>query len=206
MVIRLVPRKHLCNRNKRAELARSILPVPETLVFEADEYLFTLAAAMSEVVILKRPLSCYVIHGSNLFVCAGSGTDGLRRKQQVMAALSSSLSRALRTLGLTVEVVNCVVEIVQAEADQLRLMLDGGAPWQTVRTEKKLFEVLHGDASKSQILFRSLSMVPAWVLPPRWFYAGRQWLGKQSWYRKMRKDILPVAGVAAVAGSEESKI
>jgi hypothetical protein len=190
----------------RAEIARSLLPVPEALVFEADEYLFTLAAVMSDVVILQEPLACYVIHGSNLYVSAGSGKAGLRRKQQVMAALASALQKALGAQGLTADVVDCVVEIIQTEADQFRLMLDGGAPWETVRAENKLFEVLHGDASKSQKFFRALSMIPAFLLPPRWFYAGRQWLGNQTWYRDVRREALPVPGIAAVTNSEESKI
>jgi glycosyltransferase involved in cell wall biosynthesis len=38
----------------RAKLLARILPVPEALVIEADEYLFTLAAAMSEIIILAR--------------------------------------------------------------------------------------------------------------------------------------------------------
>jgi len=134
---------------------------------------------MSEVVILREALTCYVIHGSNLYVSAGSGKAGLRRKQQVMAALASSLREALRAQGLLTETVDCVVEVVQAEADQFRLLLDGGAPWQTVRAEHKLFKILHSDASKSQTLFRAFSMIPALLLPPRWFYAGRQWLGKK---------------------------
>jgi Glycosyl transferase family 2 len=190
----------------RAEIARSILPVPEVLVFEADEYLFTLAAVMSEIVILQEPLTCYVIHGSNLYVSAGNGKAGLRRKQQVMAALASCLQEALRAQGLAPEIVDCVVEIVQAEADQFRLMLDGGAPWQTVRAENKLFEVLHSNASKSQTFFRALSMIPALLLPPRWFYAGRQWLGKKPWYRNLRQEALPVPRIAAVTSSEESKV
>lgn len=190
----------------RAETARRILPVPEALVFEADEYLFTLAAAMSEAVILREPLTCYVIHGSNLYVSAGSGKAGLRRKQEVMAALASSLRGALRAQGLATEIVDCVVEIVQAEADQFRLMLDGGAPWQTVRAENKLFKILHGDASRSQAFFRAVSMIPALLLPPRWFYAGRQWLGKRNWYRNIRQESLPVPGITAVTSSEESKI
>jgi hypothetical protein len=190
----------------RADMARRILPVPEALVFEADEYLFTLAAVMSDIVILQEPLTCYVIHGSNLYVSAGSGKAGLRRKQQVMAALASSLQKALRAQGLAGEIVDCVAEIVQAEADQFRLMLDGGAPWETVRAENKLFKILHGDASTSQICFRALSMIPAFLLPPRWFYAGRQWLGGKTWYRNMRQEALPVPRMAAVTSSEESKI
>ena len=99
-----------------------------------------------------------------------------------------------------------MVEMVQAEADQLRLMLDGGAPWQTVRAENKLFKILHSDAAKSQAFFRALSMIPALLLPPRWVYAGRRWLGKQTWYRDMRQSALPVPRVAAVRTIEETKI
>lgn len=190
----------------RADLARRILPVPEALRIEADEYLFTLAAAMSEVVILREPLTCYVIHGANLYVGAGLGTAGLRRKQLVLAALAASLKKRLQDCALPADAVDCVVEIVQAEADQLRLMLDGGAPWQTVRAENKIFEILHGDAPRAQHFFRVLSMIPASVLPPRWFYAGRRWLATRSWYRSIRKDALPVARITTVTSSEEFKI
>jgi hypothetical protein len=190
----------------RAELARRILPVPEALVIEADEYLFTLAAILSEVVILREPLTCYVLHGANLFVSAEAGTtSGLRRKQAVLTALASSLNQALRNEKVPPEIVDCIVEIVQAEADQLRLMLDGGSPWQTFRAENKVFEVLHGDASRAQHFFRALTMIPALLLPPRWFYAGRTWLGKNNWYRGMRKNTLPVPRLTSVAGSEEFK-
>jgi hypothetical protein len=190
----------------RADLARRLLPVPESLRIEADEYLFTLAAAMSDVVILREALTCYVIHGANLYVGGGLGTAGLRRKQQVMAALASSLEKGLQDCALPTDVVNCVVEIVQAEADQLRLMLDGGSPWQTVRAENKIFDILHGDAPKSQHFFRALSMIPASVLPPRWFYAGRRWLATRSWYRNIRKGALPAPQITTVTSSEEFKI
>lgn len=190
----------------RAELARRILPVPEALVIEADEYLFTMAAAMGEVVILREPLTCYVIHGANLYVGAGLAPAGLRRKQQVTAALASSLSSALPASGLSSELLHCITEIVQAEADQLRLMLDGGFSWETVRAENKIFQVHHTDASVSQHVFRALSMIPALLLPPRWFYAARKWLGGRAWYREMRTTALPVPGLTHVPGQEEFKI
>jgi glycosyltransferase involved in cell wall biosynthesis len=190
----------------RADLARRILPVPEDLVFEADEYLFTLAAAMSEVMILREPLTCYVIHGDNLYVSAKFGSASARRKQTVMHSLAASLQKALREEGLAADVVDCVVEIVQAEADQLRLMLDGGLPWETVRAENKVFEVLHGDASKTQHFFRALTMLPALFLPPRWFYAGRRWLGRHAWYRNIRKGPLPIPQITNVAAPEDFKV
>lgn len=189
----------------RAALARRILPVPAPLVFEADEYLFTLAAAMSEVVILREPLTCYVIHGGNLYFSAESGLESSRRKQSVLAALTTSLSEDLTARGLSPEIVTCIVEIIGAEADRLQLMLDGGSPWKTLRAENKIFEVLHADASSSQRIFRTLSMIPALFLPPRWFYAGRTWLGRQSWYRNARKDVLPIPQNTRVTAPEEFK-
>jgi glycosyltransferase involved in cell wall biosynthesis len=187
----------------RSEVARRILPVPENLIFEADEYLFTLAAVVSDTLILQQPLTCYVIHGNNLYVGAGGGKPGMRHKQAVMANLAVALNTALLRCGLSAEIINCVVEIVQAEADQLGLMLYGGAPWQTVRTENKVFEVLHSNATRMQQFFRALSMVPALFLPPRWFYAGRRWLNRNNWYRNLRRGPLPIPRVENVTDLKE---
>jgi hypothetical protein len=187
----------------RTRLARQILPIPEALVIEADEYLFTVAAVMSDIVILRDVLTYYCIHGGNLYLSAGHGQGGLRRKQQVLAALANSLWDILPKKGASAEVVRCVVEIVQAEADQMRLMLDGGTPWETVRTENKLYKVMHGDAARFHRIFRAAAMIPAMFLPPRWFYAARGWLGSRSWYRRAREKALPVPKITRVAGPDE---
>jgi hypothetical protein len=189
----------------RTELARRILPVPEALVFEADEYIFTLGALISELIILQDALTYYCIHGSNLYLSGGGGTAGLRRKQQVMTALACVLRKDLAAKGASLEIVSCIVEIVQAEADQMRLMLDGGAPWETVRTENKIYEVLHSDAPRSHRVFRAAAMLLAMLLPPRWFYAGRRWLGSRAWYRRARQVAFPVPEITRVAGPEEFK-
>jgi glycosyltransferase involved in cell wall biosynthesis len=189
----------------RAELAREILPIPAVLVIEADEYLFTLAAAMSEIVILEEALTYYCIHGSNLYLCPGNGENGLRRKQKVMEALANSFRTILPTKGISADVTECIVEIVQAEADQIRLMTEGGSPWETVRTENKLYDVLHADASRQHRLFRALTMLPAVVLPPRRYYAVRSWLASRAWYRRVREKTVPVPKITRVAGSEDFK-
>jgi hypothetical protein len=189
----------------RAGIARQLLPVPEALVIEADEYLFTLAAALSDLVILPDTLTHYRLHGANLYNAAGGDTAGLRRKQGVVATLSAALRRELPARGVSDDAVRCVVEIVQAEADQMCLMLDGGAPWETLRVEKKIYEVMHGDAPRGHRFFRWATMLPACVLPPRWFYAARGWLASHSWYRTLRKQALPVPKITRVAGPEEFK-
>ncbi len=189
----------------RTQLAREILPVPEALVIEADEYLFTLAAAMSEIIILREALTHYHIHGGNLYLAAGNEEKGLRQKQQVMASLACSLRSMLPAKGAPADVTQCIVEIVQIEADQMRLMLDGGAPWETFRTESKLYEVLHADAPRWHRFFRGVSMLPALLLPPRRFYAARRWLASRGWYRQIREKALPVPEITRVAGPGEFK-
>jgi hypothetical protein len=189
----------------RATLARKILPVPEELRVEADEYLFTLAAAHSDIMILTETLTHYRLHGASLYTSAGSSINGLRRKQIVLAALARALKQDLPERGVPLDAVQCVVEIVQAEADQLRLSLDGGRPWETLHTENTIYRVIHADASRSHRLFRWATMVPACVLPPRWFYAAKRWLSGQTWYRTARTRVLPAPSIARVVGPEAFK-
>jgi glycosyltransferase involved in cell wall biosynthesis len=189
----------------RKQLALKILPIPDALVIEADEYLFTLAAAMSEIIILREALTHYHIHGGNLYLAPGNGRNGLLRKQRVMEVLASSFRMILPAKGIHADVTECVVEIVQAEADQLRLMADGGRPWETFRTENKIYEVLHGDASRGHRVFRAITMLPALVLPPRRYYAARHWLSSRGWYRRFRAKAMPVPNITRVAGPGEFK-
>lgn len=189
----------------RATLARQLLPVPEVLRIEADEYLFTLATALSQLLILPDTLTYYRLHKASLYNSAGSSVAGLRLKQAVLAALAEALRRELPGRGVPADAVGCVVEIVQAEADQLRLMLDGGRPWETLRTENTIYQVMHEGASRSHRYFRWVTMLPAFVLPPRWFYAARRWLAGQSWYHNARAKVLPVSPIARVVGPEDFK-
>jgi len=189
----------------RARIARQILPVPETLTIEADEYLFTLAAALSDLLIFPDVLTFYRQHGANLYNAAGGSAAGLRKKQSVMAALADVLRRRLPACGVPADAVECTCEIIAAEAEQMRLILHGGAPWQTFRAENAIYRIMHEDAPRSHRIFRAATMIPALLLPPRWFYAGRRWLGARTWYRRNRQKVLPAPKIASVAGAEEFK-
>jgi hypothetical protein len=93
-----------------------------------------------------------------------------------------------------------MLEIVEAESAQLRLKVDGGWSWETFQTERAIYRVQHADASAKSKIFRTLSMLPALALPPRWFYRGRrQWLGAQSRYKRARAGAVPVPEFTKVA-------
>lgn len=186
----------------RAEVARRLLPVPESLIIEADEYLFTVAAALGEVVILEDALTFYRIHDGNLYISSRTHSD-VRRKQRSLAALAIALRQELSRNSVPDDAVSCIVEIIQAEADQLRLSLGQGSRWETLQTENKLFAVLHHNAPLLPRLFRTVSMCAALILPPKWFYRGRQWLNSQSCYLRMRREFLPVPKMTRPVGPEE---
>jgi hypothetical protein len=185
----------------RGEIAQKILPVPESLVFEADEYIFTLANALSDGLILTEPLTHYRVHSGNLFLNSGGNAEGERRKLQVLTSLNSELRRALPARGLPDEVAAPILELVQAEAAQLRLKLDGGSTWQAYQVESAIYRIQHGDASWRQRLYHEAMMLPALVLPPRLFYAVRRWVTSRPWYRQAREELIPVPGFTRVHAS-----
>jgi glycosyltransferase involved in cell wall biosynthesis len=189
----------------RAYVARKLLPIPESLVLEADEYLSILAAGIADVAVLTEPLTYYRLHGSNLFMSPGAGSDGERRKQRVFATLATELRRALPTTGAPKDAVESILEFVDAEAAQLRLRVAGGWPWETFRAETAIYRIQHRDASWKNKLFRGITMIPALALPPRWFYSIRAWLAAQSWYTAARKRFLPVPGTTKIQSVSEGQ-
>jgi len=185
----------------RASLARTLLPIPEPLIVEADEYLFTLAAVAADADILPQPLTFYRIHDLNLYQSISYGESGARRKQQILAALASALASELPRRGLDPESTKILTEIVEAEAAQLRLMLDGGLPWETPCVEWMLYHIQHAAPPASHRAFKLLTLFPAFFLPPRFYYSCRRALVGSSLYRRLRRRIFPVPQSAHVVRS-----
>jgi glycosyltransferase involved in cell wall biosynthesis len=175
----------------RREILSRIGPVPEALKFEADEYLFTLAGLFADVMILQGAFTFYRLHDKNLFQLPNGDTQGIRRKQQVLAVLAQALRAKLKEHGLADEFANIIVECVQVEADLLRLELDSGLPWETVSTELKIMRVFHADASFGQHLFAYARIVPALVMPASAYYRWRYWLSRLEFYKKLRRKFFP---------------
>ena len=182
----------------RTRIARQVLPIPETLVFEADEYLFTIAGTITKWIVLPEPLTHYRIHGANLFLAAGPEGAGLRRKQEVLAALESSVRNGLIQRGVRTEIANCLLELISAEASQLRLVCQGGSRRETIQTEHTLFRIQRGNVSISQGFVHRASLLLAWLLPPRKYYHARWRLGRSPLYLRTRKALVPIPAFTSV--------
>ncbi|HYL46964.1 MAG TPA: glycosyltransferase family A protein [Candidatus Limnocylindrales bacterium] len=189
----------------RAELLRRIGRVPEALVVQADEYLSTMAAALAGVQILPEALTYYRLHGANLFQITDGDWGKARRKQKVLAELAQSLHDQLLERGIEPRVESAITRRLQAEADQLRLMMDGGWPWETVRTERYLYKLLHPDAAWPQRAFKALALLPALVLPPKIYYSARQQVAASEAYRVARGRWLPVPGMSHLQRETQSE-
>jgi GT2 family glycosyltransferase len=189
----------------RADLLRGLLPVPPGLRIEADEYLFTLAACRSSVMILREALTFYRLHAGNLYQTQHFLPEAVRRKQQILNTLMCALRDAMPRCGAPPDAIQVVLEVLAAEIDQIRLTLDGGPPWRTIRTEWAIYRIMHEHAPWSHRLFRMLTILPALMIPPVVFYGIRRRLAESEWYRRGRRFISPSPQFPHVGRSWKSR-
>jgi hypothetical protein len=178
----------------RVELLRRIGPIPEALVIEADEFLFTLGALFSEVLLLREPLTFYRLQGQNLFQLSGNNLASLRRKHVVLTALSESLSHRFAEESVSREVSDAVIESIQADADSLRLYLGDATRLGTIRTELRTYRIMHEDASALRWVLKCLSLFPALFISPKQYVVWKERLASNSIYRRTRQRFLPHLG------------
>ncbi|HET6933133.1 MAG TPA: glycosyltransferase [Candidatus Acidoferrum sp.] len=175
----------------RSALAKQILPIPTEIRIQADEYIYTLASVLMPVRILPEAMTFYRVHADNGFYLLDLDPEKLRRMQISLAALVSNLSRRLAELGVDSKVSQALLDYTEAIAEQLRLGLDGGWPWETVRTEWKVYRVTHPDAPPAHRVFKSLALLGALFVSPRKFYRAQRALSQNRFYRRLRERWLP---------------
>jgi glycosyltransferase involved in cell wall biosynthesis len=156
-----------------------ILPVPEDLTIEADEYIFTLAPALGPVMILNEPLCHYAIHADNLFQFGKFVPAKARRKMNVLAALLKELPARLRQLGANEEIIDALFCGTRVEVDRARLSLDGGSPLESFSVERAAFKAAYREVTWRYRLFRAFVLLQTLLLPPRVFYRLRRWYSEK---------------------------
>jgi glycosyltransferase involved in cell wall biosynthesis len=175
----------------RREILNRIGSVPETLTFEADEYLFTLAGLFADVMILPDSFTFYRRHNANLFQLTNGDASAVWRKQRVLVALAQSLREQFEKYKVPFAIVQVVLECLDVEADLLRLAVQAGAPWDTVLTELRAMRVFHASVSVKQRLFSYLRLIPAAFLPSRTYYRWRRSITQLDFYQHFRHRYFP---------------
>lgn len=163
---------------RRSVLDR-ILPVPEALVFEADEYIFTLAPAIAPAMVLNEPLCHYAIHAGNLFQFGKFDPAKARRKMEVLEILLQELPPKLREFGASEEIIDTLFCSTRVEVGRMRLSLEGGSPLRAFSVERAAFKASYRKVTWRYRLFRAFVLLQTLLLPPRVFYRSRRWYSEK---------------------------
>lgn len=172
----------------RKKIALQALPVPESIVIEADEFLSILSIGLSGAFLLEDPLTYYRIHENNLYQLQWADHQKLRRMQLSLQALAQELPPRLVKAGLDSKGIRILVHTLENGARRLKLQLDGGMPWETFQVECADREFSYERASILYRLFACISLALTLVLPPRRFFQLRNWYAS-SRLRKWRAGI-----------------
>lgn len=159
----------------RRSVLDGILPLPEALLVEADEFLATMAVALAGCFVLDQPLTSYRFHSGNQFQFSAADPRKGRRRFISLDSLANELPPRLRAANIAPEIIDFLTLPNWIDATRSRLSLDGGWPWETVRIERHAFHHAYKNASFGYHLFRAAVLAVAMVTPPKLFYKARDW-------------------------------
>jgi hypothetical protein len=157
----------------RRSVLERLLPIPEALVIEADEYLFTLGGAVAEVAVLDEPLCYYRLHGHNLYQFNDYDPARLRRKHAVVAKLAEALPDRLMALGVSDANAYKVVENTAHDARRLSLAARGGHIGTAFRVEWAVMRAYPEQWRLARWPVKAVTLLLALALPPKLFYRLR---------------------------------
>jgi hypothetical protein len=179
----------------RREVLLSLLDVPRPLVFEADEYLFTLLPACGPVLVLPECLTYYRIHGANLFQdsmtregMADLQDPQLKKRALVFECLSETLYPALLRLQCDEVVARQLLKPVRLEARRLKFMTSGGSRWNNFRSELAAVQSKKVQWQLIEMAVALCTLFLAAILPPRSFFRLRT-AYSASLFRRIRDQL-----------------
>src|SRR5262245_31286009 len=157
----------------RRSVLERLLPIPEALVIQADEYLFTLGGAVAEVAVLDEPLCYYRLHGQNLYQFSEHDPVRLKRKQLALAALVNVLPTRLKALGVAAESADKLVEHTALDLRRLGLVTHGGHIGMALPVEWAVMRAYPDQWPLDRWRVKALMLLLALALPPKLFYRLR---------------------------------
>src|SRR5579864_3239175 len=177
----------------RRRLLDQIGPVSERFIF-FDIVLMSLALALGGAIVLDQPLGFYRLHRGNLYESRSTNPADLRRKYEIVRANFEFLPSYLSAAGVSSDAVSAFVKPDLLECERLRIILDGGWPWETFSLELKRFRTAYEHNSASYSVFKWLVLASTLFMPPSVFYRMRNWYAEHNLQRFRRKlgEAVPV--------------
>lgn len=177
----------------RRKVLERIMPLPEILVFSADNPIQAASMAMG-VLVLETPLSYYRHHVNNLFAVDSEDETKMRRKYEMIDLTFGLLYPMLIRLGVDEECISALLDPHWVYINSLSLSRFGGSRLKTFRTEMRSFRMTYKNPSAGYRCFKYLVVGAATLLlPSRLFYKLRDWYakGELGRYRErlVREDV-----------------
>ena len=176
----------------RRGVLESLLDVPPGLIFEADEYLFTLLPSCGKVAVLPECLTYYRIHGGNLYqgsrtADATPATDArMQLRARIYACLVSTLPPALKQRGCSAEVVAAVMAPTEVMEARLRLQAYGGARLENFRSELRAAMLAKPRPTPMNALVLLGTLLLTLLIPPKRFFRLRGKYSRSALRRLLR--------------------
>jgi glycosyltransferase involved in cell wall biosynthesis len=170
--------------------------LPENLIF-FDVPVQLVAMTLGRAIVLDKPLCFYRLHGENLFESRAPDKRNLRRKLQFFSAQLGFLPAILADAGVTPETIAALLEPDEMECKRLRLVLEGGLPWETFQLERKYFRCAYRNYTAAYAAFKWLVLTSTLLMPPRFFYKAKKWYAEHNLrrFRKVLGEPVPVPGI-----------
>ncbi len=195
---------HLLGTSKlavRKEVLDRMGPIPDELVFVADAYIFYLATAMAQALVLEQPLCYYRVHGENLYRTNDLGR--LRASFEMRTRFLNSVMPQLAKLGMKNDVLAAMAEPWQLESERFYLSRQGGSTWRTFKTEMLAVRWAYRQTTFGYKVFKAFVLTLTLVIPPKRFYQLKDWYAKKGLRRFRVKlgDAVPVEPVRVIRSS-----
>lgn len=184
-----------------------IMPLPTELTICADTPLLTLAPALGGAVILDELLCYYRVHSGNYYASDAPTEAQAQTRYRLLRALLALLPARLEALGVSDAAIAAFLDFDRLEAARLKLVLEGGTPWETYRVESAIARASYRDPSFGYRVFKDFTLLLALLMPPRQFYRMRHWYGShglQHWRKKIGTAADTVKPVNREHGSSRS--
>jgi glycosyltransferase involved in cell wall biosynthesis len=172
---------HMAAFTVRRSVLDKCIPIPETLIFDADAPI-AMAAMAHGALLLDQPLLYYRVHSNNL-VGGIDQNDGirLRRKYEMGDEMFGVLYPMLLRMGVPRDSVSALLDEQWVHLTRHLLSVYGGSRIKAFQTEMRHFHYTCKDPSLAYCLFKYAVVGAAtFAIRPRTFYRLREWYGRQN--------------------------
>jgi len=172
---------HMAAFTVRRSVLDQCIPIPETLIFDADAPV-AMAAMARGALVLDQPLFYYRIHSNNLVGGIDQNDDiRLRRRYEMGDEMFEVLYSMLLRIGVPRDSVSALLDEQWVHHTRQMLSAYGGSRIKAFQTEMRHFRCTCKDPGLAYRLFKyAVVGATTFAIGPRTFYRLRDWYGRQN--------------------------